>query len=297
MSESIRDVNLRAALALAQSGLRTFPARPMRKVGSWNKPPYISGWQSLATTHSTRINRWWDQFPDAIPAIPCDKIIVLDADRHKGGSDGVGALTRLIEEHREWPRPPVVRTPGGGLHFYFQQTDPPLGNRIGTLPDGLDVRGTGGYIIGPGAMLPDGTCWRIDNSQPYEIPRLPSWLERLIRADKIEAVANFSPSSSHLTHRERRYAEAALEGAAQEIEKTPKGKRNATLNSVAYHLGRMVGAGWIERNIVAAHLEFAASSLKNDDGEAAVKATIKSGIDAGIRRPHPDLVERKWGGE
>jgi Bifunctional DNA primase/polymerase, N-terminal len=293
--EAATEINLRVALHLAQSGLRIFPARPARKAsGGWNKPPYISSWRSLATTGSIQINHWWEDYPDAIPAIPCRDFVVLDADRHAGGSDGVAALARLIEGHGEWPFPPVVLTPGGGLHFYFQQTDPPLGNRTGTLPDGLDVRGAGGYVIGPGAVLPDGTCWRIDNSQPDELPRLPKWLERLICADKIEKVGGVGVSGASVTVREKRYAETALEGAAHEVEIAPTGKRNKILNSVSYRLGRMVGAGWIERNFVAARLLSAAINLTREDGEAAVKATIQSGLKAGQRQPHPDLPDRGW---
>jgi hypothetical protein len=292
---SISDTNRAAALAVAKAGLRIFPARPVRKAtGGWSKPPYIRDWESQATTDSIQIGCWWTQFPEAIPAIPCDDIFVLDADRHTGGSDGVAALTCLIEEHRDWPCPPVVFTPGNGLHFYFRQTEPPLGNRTGLLPHGLDVRGRGGYIIPPGAVLPDGTGWRIDDSQPDIIPRLPTWLEQLVRADNIESVDSVGVSGSPATKRERRYAEVALEGAAQEIQNAPNGKRNAILNSVSFRLGRMVGARWIERNIVAARLLSAAINLTREDGETAVKATIQSGLKAGQRQPHPDLPDRGW---
>jgi hypothetical protein len=293
MSPTITVRNLAAALAVAQAGLRIFPARPERKAtGGWSKPPCIRNWASQATTDQKRIYDWWKEFPDAIPAIPCEDFIVLDADRHAGGSDGVAALTCLIAQHGEWPYPPIVFTPSDGLHFYFSQTEPPLGNRTGLLPHGLDVRGRGGYIIPPGAVLPDGTGWRIDDSQPDVIPRLPSWLEQLIRVDNIERVNSVGVSGSRVTNREQRYAETALEGAAQEIQNAPNGRRNAILNSVSFRLGRMAGAGWIERNIVAARLLSAASDLKREDGEITVRATIQSGLKAGQRQPHPDLPER-----
>jgi hypothetical protein len=295
MARPISVRNLTAALSLANAGLRIFPAHPERKaIGGWSKPPYICDWQSRATTDPIQIGCWWTQFPEAVPAIPCDDIIVLDADRHAGGSDGVAALTCLIKEHGDWPCPPVVFTPSDGLHFYFSQTQPPLGNRTGMLPDGLDVRGIGGYVIGPGAVLPDETRWRIDGRQPDVIPRLPSWLEQLIRAEEIERVDSVVVSGSPVTNRERRYAETALEGAAQEVETAPRGKRNTVLNGVAFRLGRMVGSGWIARNIVAARLLSAASDLKREDGDTAVMDTIQSGLKAGQRQPHPDLPERSW---
>jgi Bifunctional DNA primase/polymerase, N-terminal len=179
MMFSISDINRAAALSLANAGFRVFPARAIYNpvTRRWNKPPCVRDWQTVATADPVQIFRWWQQFPDGIPAFSCTEIIVIDADRHAGGSDGVAALTCLFEEHGDWPCPPVVFTPSDGLHFYFRQTQPPLGNRTGMLPHGLDVRGIGGFIIGPGARLPDGTGWRIDDSQPDIIPRLPTWLD------------------------------------------------------------------------------------------------------------------------
>jgi len=83
--------NLNAALRLADCGIRTFPAKPVLKGnGNWNKPPYITGWQSNATTDRDQIRGWWADWPDAIPGLPYNGFIVIDADRHIGGADGVG---------------------------------------------------------------------------------------------------------------------------------------------------------------------------------------------------------------
>ena len=104
-------------------------------------------------------------------------------------------------------------------------------------------------------------------------------------------------TQSAVTKREERYAEAALEGGVGEIATAPKGKRNTILNNVAYRLGRMVARGWIDRNKIENCLLVAAAALAREDGTAAVVATIKSGVNAGIRRPHPDLLDRKGGGK
>ena len=164
------------------------------------------------------------------------------------------------------------------------------------------MRGNGGFVIGPGAVLPDCTGWRSTDalhlvdalSMPNGVPQFPEWLDKIIRADRITSTDANSTSGSSITNRERRYAEVALEGAAQEVQNSPSGKRNTILNAVSFRLGRMVGARWIERNIVAARLLSAAINLTREDGEAAVIATIKSGLTAGQRQPHPDLPERSW---
>jgi len=288
---------------LANAGFRIFPARPERKTaGGWNKPPYIAGWHSLATTDRNQIVDWWKQFADAIPAICCDGIIVIDADRHTGGADGVAALAALVNQHGEWPDHPVIFTPGGGEHHPFRQPNAALSNGTGRLSPGIDVRGVGGYIVGEGAMLPDGTEWRADSrskafASQDALPQLPNWLEKIIRADKIQRTTGIVIGNQSVTHRELRFAEAALERGINEIATAPKGRRNTTLNNVAYRMGRMVARDWIDRNRVENCLLFAASELTKEDGLTAVLATIKSGLNAGLRKPHPDLVDRKWGGK
>ena len=91
--------------------------------------------------------------------------------------------------------------------------------------------------------------------------------------------------------RERAYGEAALEGAAAELTAAASGSRNSTLNAIAYRLGRMVARGWLKRADVETGLLEArqANGSVADDGLAAAQATLKSGIDAGERSPHPDL--------
>lgn len=296
-------VNLAVATNLAKVGLRVFPARAFRDATSdhWKKRPCIAHWQNVASSDPNHVDRWWKEFPDAIPAICCGPI-VIDADRRAGGLDGVAALMSLTANHGEWPEHPVTFTPGGGEHHYFAQPTPPLGNRTGQLPDGIDVRGVGGFIIAPGATLPDGSGWRPVGpfglteylSTPVGLPNLPSWLERLIRTNRIPQVDSAIASGLPVGLRERNYAATALESSAGEIQTAPAGKRNTVLNSIAYRLGRMVGSGWIDQGIVAARLLSAAANLAKDDGEAAVRATISSGLRAGCRNPHPSLSERKW---
>jgi hypothetical protein len=291
--------NLAAALSLAKAGFRVFPARAIYNATTrrWNKPPCVSDWQSLASYDPGQIRLWWKQFHDAIPAICCEDVVIIDADRHPGGPDGVAALAALAKRYREWPDHPVVLTPSNGEHRYFKQPNPPLGNRTGQLPYGIDIRGAGGYGIGVGAVLPDGTGWRIAPGHSTDLPQLPPWLEQMVRADKIPPTNNNEiASQSSITRRELRYAEAALQAGIGDIETAPRGRRNTVLNSVAYRLGRMVGAGWIDCYNVETRLLAAAARLRHEDGDAAVKATIKSGIDAGIRKPHPELVDRKWSG-
>ncbi|MGW2278297.1 bifunctional DNA primase/polymerase [Streptomyces sp. NPDC001770] len=74
-----------------------------------------------------------------------------------GRSDG--ALRQLALQHL-FALPPTltVLTPGGGRHLWL--TVPPevaVTGSASRLAPGVDVRGTGGYLIGPGSVTPHGT--------------------------------------------------------------------------------------------------------------------------------------------
>ena len=62
----------------------------------------------------------------------------------------------------------------------------------------------------------------------------------------------------------------------------------------ALKLGQLVASGWLDQNRVERSLEDAASAcgLVRDDGLASVRATIRSGLDSGMREPR-DPPERQ----
>jgi hypothetical protein len=108
------------------------------------------------------------------------------------------------------------------------------------------------------------------------------------------ATAQISPEFDAIyggASREQKYARAALDGCAAELAQTPEGERNNRLNKCAFRMGTMTARGWIDRNEVfrcllnAAH----ACGYVADDGEAAARKTLTSGLDAGEKVPHPDL--------
>jgi putative DNA primase/helicase len=82
----------------------------------------------------------------------------------------------------------------------------------------------------------------------------------------------------------RRYALAALDRQTKDVELAGKGTRNQALNNGALSLGHLVGAGALTENAVRAALEGAChtNGLIKEDGIASVRATISSGLKAGI---------------
>jgi hypothetical protein len=80
-----------------------------------------------------------------------------------------------------------------------------------------------------------------------------------------------------------------------ELLNTKPGERNTKLNIRAYGLGRLAARGWITVERVVQGLELACqfNLLTRDDGPEQVRATIASGLRAGMERPYPDDVFRK----
>ena len=93
--------------------------------------------------------------------------------------------------------------------------------------------------------------------------------------------------------RERAYAQAALDGCAEELAATPAGGRNEMLYKKSFRLGTMVARGWIARAEVETALTEAmhANGYFADKGKHAIEATLKSGLNGGEKEPHPDLPD------
>ena len=291
-----------AALALAREGWPVFPCD--HRLARCKAPLTEHGFKDT-TTDPVQIEAWWRQFPNALIACPTGEaigawVLDLDLDPEKG-LDGPAELARLEAVHGRLPQTVEASTPRGGRHLLFRwDATHPVTNSSGRLPDGLDVRGTGGYFIVWPSRREDGAEWRWECPPGFfDIAEAPAWLYELIRA-KPERKPNggaggFGFRAQGGGAREAAWARAALEGCAADVAAEAKGKRNATLNACAYRLGRMIARGWLDRSEVELRLLAAghASGLVADDGERAAGATITSGIEAGLREPHEDLGTTK----
>jgi hypothetical protein len=164
----------------------------------------------------------------------------------------------------------------------------------GSLPDGIDVRGVGGYCIAPGATLPDGRSYRIIAGTLDAIPALPESLAAFLRAKQpaVTPVLPGAPVGLPVTDRERAFAQAALADEVAKLTAMGEGSgRNEALNQAAHSLATM--DGWIDLNEVANALLDASISngYVSKDGEAQARATIESGINAGRSKPRPLLTD------
>jgi hypothetical protein len=109
-----------------------------------------------ATTDPARIRALFAMAPWATGygiacGLPPHHLIGVDLDT-KGDTDSTAALRELALRHL-FTIPPtvVILTPSGGRHLWL--TGPPdvvVPNSAGRLAPGIDIRGAGGYLVGPG---------------------------------------------------------------------------------------------------------------------------------------------------
>jgi hypothetical protein len=143
---------LRHALEYAGRGWPVFPCRPGKKI-----PATLHGHLDAATGPD-QISDWFAGHPDRNLAIATGApgIDVLDVDRHGEAGDGFPALAQLEAVGLLDGAVATVRTPSGGLHFYFTGSH----QRTGHLPARhIDFLAKGGYVLAPPSQI-DGTPYQ-----------------------------------------------------------------------------------------------------------------------------------------
>ncbi|MER5211344.1 bifunctional DNA primase/polymerase [Streptomyces sp. NPDC002838] len=115
-----------------------------------------------AATDSARIRELFAAAPWATGygiacGLPPHHLIGVDLDT-KSGTDSSAALRELALRHLfTIPDTVVVLTPSGGRHLWLSgPPDVVVPNSAGRLAPGIDIRGAGGYLVGPGSRTEHG---------------------------------------------------------------------------------------------------------------------------------------------
>ncbi len=204
----------------------------------FDKKPKVK-WREQSTNNLTII-RQWEKVDGFIPAIDCDKsnLLVVDVDCHDGSVDGFALWDQLVAKHGLPFNAPIARTPSGGLHIYFSQPDRErFGNHEGEFAGkGINIRGDGGYVIAPGATLPDGRSWsRIKGSGDIFAtlpPLLPEWIAAKIRPQ--QSTPSVPMARVNITSV---YGAAVLQDICTEIANTPPGGQSIALVKGSARIG------------------------------------------------------------
>jgi Bifunctional DNA primase/polymerase, N-terminal len=273
---------LAAAVAAAQRGWPVFP------VERGGKRPAVDRWEQRATTDLEVIERAWSgQWSGYNIGIPSGRagLAVLDLDCHAGlpddwraipgVKDGADVFACLLEWAGEssWPATTWARTPSGGYHLYLQQ--PPgqeIRNSAGLLGPGIDVRGTGGYVLAPGSVVGGRVYELLDDTDPAP---MPLWLARRLAP---------KPQDRPVMPEQRRSltaGSARMRGLVEHVRHAQPGDRNGPLFWAACRAGELVAAGEIDQPAAEQMLVLAALDAGLRGGEQEARRTIASGLRTG----------------
>lgn len=146
-------------------GWPVFPVIPNGK-----KPATASGFKE-ATRDPAIIAQWWDNNSEFNIGISTgtvnDGIFVIDLDENREkGVSGINTLREYESTRCALPATIMSQTPRGGRHIFFR-SDSEVKCKTGIFP-GVDIRGSGGYIIAPPSVV-NGKAYRWINA-PGTLP-------------------------------------------------------------------------------------------------------------------------------
>ena len=170
----------RSAIRLADLGFWVFPI-----VSGHKSPPAIKEWQHAATRDYGIINTWWTTNPQYNIGIYTGKyqqgdeaLIVIDVDTKQGGK-GDDTLLALELEGYDVPDTYVQITPTGGRHVVLR-TRQAVRSGASVLGPNLDIRSSGGYIVGAGSVTDRGTYRACHVAQG--VVQAPDWVSERCKA-------------------------------------------------------------------------------------------------------------------
>jgi hypothetical protein len=165
-----------------------------------------------ATADIDTIEKWADICPNANIGIamgkPSGSLFGFDIDSRVAGAEDL--LKELMRRHGELPKAPLVSTRSGGWHMYLDGSDAPPdfkkklmrrvpgeAGKMMSVGTGLEVKWTGGYLVGPPSHItpgaePDGIGGAYSWARPPvgpNLPKVPKWLWRILARDAQAAPA------------------------------------------------------------------------------------------------------------
>jgi hypothetical protein len=267
----------------AEMGLPVFPCDAQKR------PMTQHGFRDATKDPETIRRSFRNAAMIGIPTGEASGFFVLDLDC-KNGAQG---LEWLAAHEARLPQTRRHRTRSGGVHLLFAM---PVGrtirNSASKVGPGVDVRGTGGYIIAPPS---DG----YDVVDACTIAEAPAWLLDLIDqpAAPAQPIAPRQPSPPRQSGDGTAYGIGALEDATSLILSAPDGAKFDTLNRQAFGIGQLVGAGELAQGPAINALRSALEGIRHrcEDfahAEKGLRVAFEQGMAQPRQAPAPRLVRR-----
>jgi hypothetical protein len=308
------------ALAYARRGFRVIALHGSRngvctchlgaQCRTGGKHPIDNGWQTADRMTVDEIESTWTQHPEwnlGIATGRASGIFVVDIDPHAGGLESGKALAI---EHR-WSSDETyrVKTGSGGFHLYYRMPDWDLGNSVGKLAPGIDIRAIGGQVVAPPSVSTKGT-YEIVHDVP--IIDAPDWLLEAIRptenTTRLTLGQGAAKTLADLPEAERARLEAYSKGAVAKetgrlAELGTKGWEtpwNQTTYDVACNLLQLANSTWstITRDdaydIVFSNTPEREPGYTDDIVIRTIESAMKKIGDKETPLPDPPANEASW---
>lgn len=153
------------------------------KGGAGKHPITTHGFKD-ASIDPVVVQAWYAKYPGCNWAIATGcalpdggYLVVVDIDPRNGGDE---ALNRLETEHGDMPLTVTAMSGGNGVHYLYRALTA-LGG--GKPADGVDFKGTGGYVVASPSLHHSGGIYRwYDRRGPEDIAiaDLPLWLAAMV---------------------------------------------------------------------------------------------------------------------
>jgi putative DNA primase/helicase len=222
MSERQRNI-----LTMVRLGCAVFP------VVAGGKKPAVAGGVHTASKTLKEIKDYFSAHVSAnygIATGAASGTFVVDPD----GLEGVKNFQRLEKEYGRCAPTVTVRTPHG-LHLYFRAPHHRVPNSASQIAKRVDIRGDGGYVVGPGSTTPDGVYRFASRRSPddVEIAEAPTWLLEMIVQPASPTNEDTKPAEIPETQRERalKYADAARQ---RELERLGQNTQTSAQQHLEY---------------------------------------------------------------
>ena len=249
-----------AANVWAKRGMAVFPLQPRSKIPF----PGTRGCKE-ATRDEKQIREWWTRTPDANIGIATGNgLFVVDIDGEEAENWYINALGR----HGGHPETLTTATARGWHMFYWSKAKIP--NSAGLIAPHVDVRGTGGYVVGAPSIHPDGHVYKLVSKA--EIAEAPNWLVDLALPDR-PPPPSAAPSIS-LPHAELK---ERIGGLIRTVAAAPPGERNALLFWGACRAKELASGGIISQTQARGFLTDAAlcCGLMPKEIEATIRSAFR----------------------
>jgi hypothetical protein len=227
---------------------------------------------------------WWTQQPQANIGLACGHLFdVLDVDSPFGAQ----AMRTFAGTHALHSSGPLVRTGGGGWHYYLAPTG--LGNVGPRDLEQVDWRGRGGYVVAPPSRHRSGHPyqWVAGRDLDTALPDVPAALLQRLQhrqADRPAPVVSIPVGDRPGPG----YGQAALAQELARVAGAPHGRRNQRLWEAARNLYNLVATGALDHQQVHHGLLQAAErcGLLGDEPRQTQR-TLASGRQVGLAHPRP----------